>query len=224
MTSGATAIRRKHIPMKNIAILAALVAASSAANAAPNVQITEIMYTGLFGEFVEITNVGDADQSMTDWKFSDNRRGLTGSDFTSLSQIGTLSAGECAIITEVSDAIFIQAWYTEPTDNGTTLASGNIVENNSVNLGRSDEVNIYPSTATNGATDQQDRVTYNDQGAGSVDGPRSEDVSAIPEFDDYTATFSGWVLSEGGATDEAWKAGVAGAPGPVGSPGVFPNF
>lgn len=204
-----------------LAILAALAAVTVSANAQSNVQISEIMYTGLFGEFVEIVNDGDTAQDMTGWSFSDNARTIGD---TSLSQIGTLSPGEVAIITEVSDAIFNLAWFTEPgTDAGRgVMPVENIVENNSTNLGRSDEVNIYPAGATNPVTGFQDRVTYNDQGSGAVDGPRSEDVSAI--VDDLSDPFSGFVLSQGGTVDNSWKAGDPSAPGPVGSPGVFPNF
>lgn len=208
--------------MKNIVTtLAALAAVTVAAQAAPQVRITEVMYTGLFGEFVEITNIGDASQNMSGWSFSDNSRTI---GETSLSGIGTLDAGEVAIITEVSDAIFIQAWYTEPGE--TALAAANIVENNAANLGRSDEVNIYPNGASDGDTDQEDRLTYNDQGSGSVDGVRSEDISAKPGSVGAN-NFSTWVLSGSGAggtpNGNAWKAGVSGASGPIGSPGVYPN-
>lgn len=206
------------------AILAALAAATASVNAQASVQITEVMYTGLFGEFVEITNVGTASAFLntgTGWTFSDNSRGTTaGVNATSLAQIGELSVNESAIITEVSDEIFIQAWYTEPTNNAVTLAASNIVENNSINLGRGDEVNINDETGAS-----RDRLTYTDQsGLAANVGPRSEDVSAIPELDDTSATFSDWTLSVCGLVDFGWKAGVAGAPGPIGSPGKFPNF
>lgn len=200
--------------MKNIVTtLAALAAVTVAAQAAPQIKVTEVMYTGLFGEFVEITNTGDASQDMTNWSFSDNSRTP---DETSLSGIGTLDAAEVAVITEVSDTIFIQAWYTEPTNNPVTLAAANIVENNVANLGRSDEVNIYDSADT-----LVDRVTYNDQ---TSNGPRSEDVSAVPK-DTWNFTLANmgtdWVLSTDSQVAGEWKAGVAGATGPVGSPGLL---
>lgn len=229
MNAGATTTRRDNIPMKNIVTsLAAIAALASAAQAAPDVRITEVMYTGLFGEFIEITNVGDAQQNMSGWSFSDNARDVptdTNPKTTSLSGLVALDAGEVAIITEVSSTIFIQAWYTEPTTETATLTAANIVANNSVNLGRSDEVNIYASGAPTGE-DYKDRLTYNDQGTGTVDGVRSEDISA--KVGTVGANlFNTWTLSgtEAGGTPNgnAWKAGVAGAPGPIGSPGKYPN-
>ena len=198
--------------MKNIVTtLAALAAVTVAAQAAPQIKVTEIMYTGLFGEFVEITNTGDAAEDMTGWSFSDNSRTP---DETSIAGIGTLDAGEVAVITEVSDAIFIQAWYTEP--GKTALAASNIVENNVANLGRSDEVNIY-----NASDVLVDRVTYNDQ---TSNGPRTEDVSAVPKSTwNFTSANMGtdWVLSTDSTVTGEWKAGVSGASGPTGSPGVL---
>lgn len=218
--------------MKNIATtLAAIAAVTVSAQAAPNVQITEIMYTGLFGEFVEITNIGDATQSLdtpgtiggnatTGWSFSDSDN-VAGE--VPLAQIDELSAGESAIITEVSDEIFIQAWYTEPPANPVTLTATNIVENNDVNLGRSDTVNIYDE---NGAS--KDSVVYSDPF-----GPRSEDVSAKPNAalsaQGTTSAFSTWLLSatSGAPNGNAWKAGVTivgkNVPGSIGSPGKYPN-
>jgi len=198
--------------MKNIVTtLAALAAVTVAAQAAPQIKVTEVMYTGLFGEFVEITNTGDAQQNMTGWSFSDNSRTP---DETSIAGIGALDAGEVAVITEVSDAIFIQAWYTEP--GKTALAAANIVENNVANLGRSDEVNIYDASDV-----LVDRVTYNDQ---TSNGPRSEDISAVPKDTwNFTSANMGtdWVLSTDAQVIGEWKAGVSGASGPVGSPGVL---
>lgn len=215
--------------MKSLSlVLAAFAVATVAAKAQANVQITEIMYTGMFGEFVEITNVGNVAQSMSGWKFSDNARGLSLASVataTDLSGIGagSLGAGESAIITEVSVAIFTQAWYTEPSK--TALPANRIVANNAINLGRNDEVNIYPAGAVNGVTGAKDRITYNDQ----VSGPRSEDISVVPTSNDTTLAWPNFQLSSVG-TGAAWKAGVQGSingrpiTGPVGSPGVFPNL
>lgn len=215
--------------MKSLSLAIAAFAVATVAAKAQNVQITEIMYTGMFGEFVEITNVSTTTaQNMSGWKFSDNSRGLSLASVataTDLSGIGggSLAAGASAIITEVSSTIFIQAWYTEP--GKTALPANRIVANNAINLGRSDEVNIYPAGAANGVTDIQDRITYNDQ----VSGPRSEDISVVPISNDTTLAWPNFQLSSVG-TGAAWKAGVQGSingrpiTGPVGSPGVFPNL
>lgn len=159
--------------MKNITMLAACAATTAAVQAVPQIRITEFMYTGLFGEYVEIANIGDTDQNITGWSFSDNSR-IVGD--TSLSEIGTLSPGEAAIITEVSDALFTLVSYTEPGEPA--LPTSNIIANNTSNLGRSDEINIYPNGAFDGDNDYEDRVTYNDQGSGTVDGVRADNISA----------------------------------------------
>lgn len=137
--------------MKNITMLAACAATTAAVKAVPQIRITEFMYTGLFGEYVEIANIGDTEQNMTGWSFSDNSR-IVGD--TSLSEIGTLSPGEAAIITEVSDALFTLVWYTEPGEPA--LPASNIIANNTSNLGRSDETNIYPNGAFDGDNDCED--------------------------------------------------------------------
>ncbi len=215
--------------MKTTFLAIAAIAAATVASNAQNVQITEVMYTGLFGEFVELTNLSGPDAdfaaastngSDNGWKFSDNRAGtnVTGTgtiDATSLSQIGLLAAGKSAIITEVSDTIFIQAWYTEPSKTAVALVSTKIVENNAINLGRADTVNIY---------DEDNfliqSLPYND--AAPISGPRSEDVSAKPPVP-YSGNFTNWTLSAIVGGSAAWKAGVPAAPGPIGSPGVYPN-
>jgi len=212
--------------MKTAFLAIAAIAAATAASNAQNVQITEVMYTGLFGEFVELTNLSGPDAdfaapstngSDNGWKFSDNRAGtnvVTGTA-TSLSQIGLLAAGKSAIITEVSDTIFIQAWYTEPGKTSVALVATKIVENNAINLGRADTVNIY---------DEDNfliqSLPYSD--SAPINGPRSEDVSAKPPVP-YSGNFTNWTLSAIGAGSAAWKAGVPAAPGPIGSPGVYPN-
>ena len=197
--------------MKNIAILAALLAASSSANA--QLKVTEIMYTGLFGEFVECTNKSGSSLDVTDYSFDDSSNTPGSVVFPSV----TLAADQCVIITEVSSTIFNQAWYTEPTSDPSITNAPVIIANNTHNLGRSDTVYIYDD-----ADDLVDQVTYNDQ-AGN--GPRTEDVSAVPKSAwNYllpNMTNSGtadWFLST--SVSGSWKAGVAGAPGPTGNPGV----
>ena len=195
--------------------LAALGVATVSANAAAEVRITEKMYTGLFGEFVEITNIGNASQSLSGWNYTDSSN-----TNVSLTSVGTLDAGESAIITEVDTDIFDLVWFG--TYTGKTKPAGLvIVENVTVNLGRNDLVKIKDNL---GAT--KDILTYNDQGAGTVDGVRSEEFSAIPGSGTVFGTdnFSSWILSVVG-TGAAWKSGnnAASANGCVGSPGTYPN-
>lgn len=197
--------------------LAAIAAATVSASA--QVRITEFSYKGLFGEFIELANTGSTTVDLTGWSYDDNSDVAGTVTLPSVS----LAQNQTIIITEVSDAVFRQAWY-EDSEEDVPLGLIDILENNTTNLGRSDQINIYNSSNV-----RQDRLTYNDQGTGTVDGPRTEDISAKPgpTTSFGTDNFSTWILSgtgEGGTPNgNAWKAGAPGATGPIGSPGVYPN-
>ncbi len=200
--------------MKNIAILAALVAASSVANAQSQGAVTEVMYKGLFGEYIEFTNTSGGNLDVTGYSFDDSSNNPDTVVFPSV----TLADDQCVIITEVSSTIFNQAWYTEPTTDPAITNAPVIIANNTANLGRADTVYIY-----NASDVVVDRVTYDDE---SSNGPRSEDDGAVPFSNwNYLSNNMGsdWVLSSDSAVSVKWKAGVSGASGPIGSPGV-PSF
>lgn len=224
---------------KTLVLLAAAAASVAVSNAAPasNFKVTEILYTSQFGEFIEVTNLSGA--SITDlqnYSFDDSSATPGKVPFPSV----TLANNQAVIITEVSSTIFNQAWYTEPT-TGTapvtlpTFTAPVIIANNSQNLGRADAVNIFYTDPSTSAVTTVDQVTYDDQ---TSNGPRSEDVSAVPYsgwnylLPNMTNVVSGvtlkdWVLSSGASVATKWKAGVSGTgaggdaiSGPVGSPGV----
>ncbi len=166
--------------------------------------ITEWMYNpnSGSGEFIEFTNLTNAAIDMTGWSFDDSSR-TAGS--VSLSAFGIVAAGESVILTEISAAAFRTEW---------NLASGvKVVGNNTDNLGRSDEINLYNNVGT-----LVDRLTYNDQGAGNVDGPRTQGVSGWAS----TATALGannaslWVLSAVGDVEGSYTS----ASGLIGNPGT----
>jgi predicted extracellular nuclease len=118
------------------------------APAVPNVQITEYMYTGNGGEFIEFTNLGTTPVDFTGWSFDDNSR--TPTSF-SLSAFGVVAAGESVILTESTELDFRNAWTLLPA---TTKVIGGLNQN----LGRADEINIYDNANT-----LVDRLTYDDQ-------------------------------------------------------------
>ncbi|GAB3985300.1 hypothetical protein GCM10028807_00240 [Spirosoma daeguense] len=127
------------------------------------IRITEYMYNGTPGEYVELTNVGNAPIDLNGWTYSDNAR--TPGSF-SLSGFGVVQPNESVVFTEADAAAFRTAWYL-PT-------SVNVLGGNTQNLGRSDEINIYDASGT-----LVDRLTFNDQTiAGSV---RTADVSGWTE-------------------------------------------
>ncbi|MEO7432952.1 MAG: lamin tail domain-containing protein [Dokdonella sp.] len=127
--------------------------------AAGVMRITEYMYGGANGEFVEFTNVGNAPVDMTGWSFDDNSAVAGSQD---LSALGIVAAGESVVLAEETADAFRADWH---------LCSGSrIVGGNTNNLGRADAINLYDA-------DQQpvDRLAYDDQTLG---GPRANAVSA----------------------------------------------
>ena len=129
---------------------------------APTIQIriTEYMYSGANGEFVELTNIGNTAIDLTGWSYDDNSR--TPNSF-SLSAFGTVQAGESVIFTEAANASdFRTAWGLAP--------SVKVIAGSNQGLGRGDEINIY-----NQNNQLVDRLTYDDATiAGSV---RTQNVS-----------------------------------------------
>lgn len=187
---------------------ALLVALPSAAQAAStSVRITEWMYSPVSsaGEFIEITNVSAAPVDLTGWSFDDDSR-LPGT--VSLSSLGTLAAGQSAIITEAADATFRTQWALG--------ADVKILAGNITNLGRADEINIFdgPDAVAN----LVDRLTYNDQGTGTVKGPRTQGAAGIPISAGALGTndASQWQFAVVGDAEASRTA----APGDIGSPGT----
>jgi predicted extracellular nuclease len=174
---------------KLVATLGVLCALVGAANAdSGGIQITEWQYNG--SEFMEFTNRGATPVDFTGWSYSDSAR-VPGA--VSLSSFGTVASGESVVVAEALDAAFRSTWNL-PT-------SVKVLGGNPVNLGRSDEVNIYDATNT-----LIDRLTYNDQ-AGF--GPRTDVKScSIPVAGLELTTASGaWVVASVGDAFGSWAAG-----------------
>jgi len=187
------------------AIAIALPAAAHA-ETAPALTITEWMYNPVnsSGEYIEVTNLGSAPVSLSGWSFDDDSR-TPGT--VPLDGLGTLAAGESAIITEATDAAFRSEW---------AIAAGvKILSGNTTNLGRADEINLFDGP--DAVADLVDRLTYNDQGTGTVKGPRTQGVAGIPT----TAAALGaddasqWQLSTVGDVEASWVSTA----GDIGSPG-----
>ena len=225
MTSGATTTRRDSIPMKNIVTTLAVLAAATSAH---SMEITEVMYKGMFGEFVEVTNTTGSTilaANLANWSFDDNS--LIARTVVFPTNQGNLANGQCVIITEVSRTIFNQAWFVEPSkspDVGTII----YIDNNTTNLGRSDAAAIFDLNSLT-PTVAVDVITFNDEAASGTDpkGPRTEDTSAVQDASDYSTAldqFKFWAASGNPDTGailvtNSWKAGVPGKTGSIGSPG-----
>lgn len=181
--------------------LAAIVVLAVVQAASAGMVITEWMYDGTDGEFVEFTNVGLVPVDMTGWSFDDNSR-TPGSEI--LSGFGVVAPGLSVILTEVSAEDFALAWGL----GGISIVGG--VTNN---LGRNDEINLYDADGT-----LVDRLTYNDQMGW---GPRTQRSSCNIPAADYGFTTArspadGWILAQVG---DAYGSGAS-AQGDVGSPGL----
>ncbi len=110
-------------------------------------RITEWMYSGSDGEYIEFTNTGAAPIDLTGWSFDDDSQ-VPGT--TSLSAFGILAPGESAILTESVEAAFRASWSLAPTVK--------VIGSNTNNLGRNDEINLFDSSSA-----LVDRLTYGDQ-------------------------------------------------------------
>ncbi|RYE92785.1 MAG: hypothetical protein EOO77_46340, partial [Oxalobacteraceae bacterium] len=158
----------------------------NAAPAAGVIRVTEYMYSSSngagngVGEFIELTNVGNAAVDLTGWSFDDNTR--TPGSFA-IGSFGTVQPNESVIITDAPAALFRQFWFLP--------ASVKVVGGSDQGLGRSDEINIYDASNT-----LVTRLTYNDQGTNPAGTVRTQFVSAWPQRNLLgQTTTAGWQLS-----------------------------
>ncbi len=144
---------------RTLATLLVLAVAAWSANAA--VRITEWMYSGADGEFIEFTNLGPAPVDFAGWSFDDNSQ-IPGS--APLSAFGIVQPGESVILTESSAPGFIANWG---------LVGVKVIGGLTHNLGRNDEINLYDAS-----NNLVDRLTYGDQNfPGSI---RTQNKSGNP--------------------------------------------
>ena len=162
-------------------------------------RITEYMYSGGGGEFIEFSNVGTEPIDMAGWSY-DDESGVPGT--VDLSAFGVVEAGESVILTEDSAATFASHW---------DCADVTIIGGLTANLGRNDEINLY-----NELDEVVDRLTYGDEDfPGSI---RARDASGWPcDVAVGTNNIYGWILSSVGDAQNSYTS----AAGDVGSPGSF---
>ncbi|NJN88777.1 MAG: DUF3616 domain-containing protein, partial [Leptolyngbyaceae cyanobacterium SL_7_1] len=164
-------------------------------------QITEYMYSGAPGEFVEFTNVGTDPIDMTGWSFDDSSR--TPGSF-SVSAFGIVQPGESVILTEANADVFRAAWSLP--------ASVKVIGGLSQNLGRADEINLYDA-----AGNLVDRLTYNDQTIpGTIRTENASGWAPVDQLADETID-ADWRLS---TVNDAQNSRTSTA-GTIGSPGNY---
>ncbi len=178
-------------------IAVALVFSGIGAGASAQMRITEYMYSGTNGEFVEFTNVGVTPIDLTGWSFDDNTR-TPGS--VALGALGVVQPNQSVILTESTEATFRSAWNL--------CAAVRIVGGSTQGLGRADEINLY-----DGGSVLVDRLTYDDQTLG---GPRTQNASAWVSAAGLGANMpTSWTLSALADTEGS----VASSGADRGSPG-----
>lgn len=164
------------------------------------VKITEYMYSGTDGEFLELTNVTSAAIDLTGWSLDDES--ATPGTFD-LSPVGPLAAGESIVISGVDPSGFASAWNLA----GTRVFGPNTL----APLGRDDTINLYDAGGQ-----LVERLTYGDQALPGS--PRAKDQSAQVCLEGLGADNAyRWQLALDGDAFGAWTS----AGGDVGSPGTW---
>jgi predicted extracellular nuclease len=191
--------------VRSLTIVALLFAASVAE---AQIRITEWEYNGTgdstAGEFVELTNIGNAPIDMTGWSYDDSNP-VPGA--FSLSAFGVVQPKEIVILTEATATDFRAKWNQLPL-------SVKVIGGSDQNLARADEINVF-----NAANALVDKLTYGDNSGATMGSIRTNGTSGNP-----------MTLAAVGANNVfQWKLSVVGdsygsylsSEGNLGNPGVF---
>lgn len=148
------------------------------------IQLTEWMYSGNHGEFVEFTNRSQQAIDLTGWVLKDDQIALPG---FSLSSLGTLQPGESFVVTDSIAANFRTAWNLAA--NTKVLGELGAIGVGGENYGRNDQIHLYDSGGV-----LIDRLFYGDQTyPGTI---RAQNISAQAPCSAFGQnTISSWVLS-----------------------------
>lgn len=163
-------------------------------------RVTEYMYSGLSGEFIELTNTSSESIDLTGWSMDDDSA-IAGT--FSLTAGGILDPGESIVITDGDAAAFATAWGIPLSQVlGGNLAAG---------LGRNDAINLFD--ASGGLVD---RLRFGDQTfAGTIRTQNASGSACRQEFGQDN--IAAWVLATAG---DAFGSHTSAA-GDLGSPGVY---
>lgn len=191
--------------MKNTLTLALALAAATPALA--QVQITEWMYSGNSGEYIEFTNLGSTAIDFAGWVYDDDSRfaSVAAGGF-SLSGFGLVGALESVLITQDDATVFRANWGLS--------ASTKVLGGYTNNIGRGDEINLFDAGGN-----LVDRLAYGDVAfPGTI---RAQTAGGTPvsiaALGPQTVMAGNWVLS---ATTDV-HGSVLAASGDVGNPGQF---
>lgn len=174
----------------------------------PSLVITEYLYTGEGGEFIEFTNLSNVPVDVANWSFDDNNFGAGYVAPFDISAFGTIAPGESVILTEAPEAAFRLDWNLGPA----VKVIGDFALPNGGNIGRTDEINIYDATDT-----LVDRLNYGDEDFfGSI---RTQEISGNPNSPAVLGANDviQWSFSSVGDSFGSYAA----THGDVGNPGSF---
>ncbi len=133
--------------------------------------ITEWMYSGTDGEFIEFTNVGTVPVDMSGWSFDD---GSQTPGTVDLSAFGVVDPGESVILTEAVAADFAAAWE---------LTGVTIIGESTTNIDRNGQINLYDSSDV-----LVDQLSYGDENYPGT--PRTQYASCNIPASDYGQTIA----------------------------------
>ncbi len=167
-------------------------------------RITEWMYSGLNGEFIELTNLSEQAIDLTGWSIDDSNA-VVGA--FPLGTLGTVAPGESVVITDAVAADFRTAWNLPASAK--VLGQLGVTSGN--NLGRADQIHVFNASGT-----LEDRLYFGDQTyVGSI---RTQNASGqVPCTAIAQNTVMDWQLSVVGDV----YGSRASAAGDVGTPGTF---
>ena len=194
-----------------ILALAAAAGLAQSAQAHAQVHITEWMYSGGSGEFIEFTNLGPAAVDFTGWSY-DDESAIPG--VFDLSGFGLVASGESVVITEATGPdldLFRLDWGL---DASVKVLGG--VENN---IGRADTLYLFNASGV-----AVDVLAYGDN---SIGGPRTQNTSgragSLVALGANDATQ--WVLSSVGDVEGSYMSlsGAVGSPGMTGFTPAVPE-
>lgn len=170
----------------------------------PGMRLTEWMYSGDSGEFVEFTNTSDQPINMAGWSMDDS--GATAGAFD-LSAFGIVEPGESVIVTESVATDFRAAWGLP--DEIKIIGELGVKSGN--NLGRNDQIHLY-----NAQAQLEDRLAYGDQTY--PDSIRTQNRSGQTLCESLgTDDVMSWLLA---SIDDPFGS-FAASSGDVGTPGVY---
>lgn len=190
---------------------AAVAVAILGSSASASVYITEWMYGGANGEFIELTNTGTTAVDLSGWHFWDESN-LPGGGVPAtvdISSLGTVQPGKSVIITEATASAFRTAWGLD--------ASVAILGSNTQNLGRNDKIVIYDASNT-----VVDTLDFGDESTpgGTI---RTQNRSGGPNSDAVLGTNNAlnWSFVDLGTGDPHGAGFVTSTGGDKGNPGIY---